>query len=151
MGRLWGRVAVGDKNECWPWTGRKLPDGYGRLTIRNRKWLAHRLAWTLTFGDIPAGLDVCHKCDNPGCCNPDHLFLGTHLDNMRDKVAKGRASALMGEDCPTAKLTNAAVIEIRRLRAEGWTLIRLGERFNTHLSNISLICRGKAWPHVEAA
>ncbi len=94
--RFWAKVACGEPDECWPWTGSTCPArGYGHigLTLVSGKRCvkgAHRVAWILEFGHIPVGLDVLHRCDNPPCINPRHLFLGTHGDNMRDAVAKGR-------------------------------------------------------------
>lgn len=75
---------------CWVWTGSKIPTGYGKLSIHNKKVAAHRLSWALHNGPIPAGLHVLHRCDNPPCVNPEHLFLGTDGDNAADKVSKGR-------------------------------------------------------------
>lgn len=86
-------VQVGEPNACWEWTGFRIPDGYGQITIRSRQrtYKAHRLAWEIAHGPIPEGLQVCHKCDNPPCCNPAHLFLGTARDNVMDRERKGRS------------------------------------------------------------
>ena len=86
--KLWERVRKCESG-CWEWSGCKR-NGYGSLTYEGKTWVAHRLAYTLTYGPIPNRLLVCHKCDNPGCVRPEHLFLGTQLDNMTDMVAKGR-------------------------------------------------------------
>lgn len=87
---LWGRVdKSGGPEACWPWTGARHK-GYGMIGIARKKHGTHRVAYALATGD-PGDLHVCHACDNPPCCNPAHLFLGTHQDNMRDLVAKGRA------------------------------------------------------------
>lgn len=87
--RFWNRV---NKTEdgCWEWTGSKLPTGYGHLKFDNIQTYAHRVSWSLCVGEIPDGLCVLHHCDNPCCVKPDHLFLGTMLDNMHDRDAKGR-------------------------------------------------------------
>lgn len=87
---LWKKVERGADDVCWPYTGARVPFGYGIFTVNYRTVIAHRLAWELTNGTIPEGMQVCHTCDNPPCCNPAHLFLGTPLDNMRDKMRKGR-------------------------------------------------------------
>ena len=78
-------------NNCWEWIGNKDKDGYGRLSL-NKIIRAHRYSWELYFGKIPGDLIICHRCDNPPCVNPDHLFIGTHLDNARDREKKGRGA-----------------------------------------------------------
>jgi hypothetical protein len=80
------RTAAG----CMEWLGTRAFYGYGKTMFRGKTTTAHRKVWTLTYGEIPEGMCVLHKCDNPPCCNPDHLFLGTHADNARDREAKGR-------------------------------------------------------------
>lgn len=97
--RFWIRVDKKGLDDCWEWTGPckagsvKGKSFYGHLHFRGKVIGAHRLAWILTHGPIPKGLEVCHKCDNPGCCNPNHLWLGTHLENIRDRDSKGRGNA----------------------------------------------------------
>lgn len=89
--RFWARVDRGDG--CWEWRGCKKRNGYGWVGVRKEQWVAHRLAWTFVNGPIPTGLHVCHRCDNPSCVRPDHLFIGSHADNMADMKAKGRGRA----------------------------------------------------------
>lgn len=100
--RFWKLV---DKTgDCWEWKGRKDEDGYGISIGKNPPERAvHRMAWHLTYGPIEDGLCICHKCDNPPCARPDHLFKGTHGDNQRDAWAKGRKKKLFGQDNPMFK------------------------------------------------
>jgi hypothetical protein len=80
-------------NGCWEWVRGRTRQGYGKLNRNGKRWAAHRFIWTFVNGPIPNGIHVLHKCDNPPCINPDHLWLGTHTDNMRDKVRKGRLNS----------------------------------------------------------
>jgi HNH endonuclease len=88
---FWQRVKQGTTAECWPWIAKsKLAYGYGAVNWDGRVQSAHRLAYELTYGPIAPGLHVLHNCDNPGCCNPNHLRLGSHADNMRDAAIRSR-------------------------------------------------------------
>jgi len=82
------RVVI-DKNDCWNWQGAKIK-GYGSIRVNMKHFYVHRLTWILTNGEISDGLYACHKCDNPACCNPRHIFLGTQRENMIDSSKKGR-------------------------------------------------------------
>jgi len=96
--RFWKKISKTDGNECWVWTGNSLKDGYGMFSLKNSGFLAHRVSWTIANGKIAdPSLFVLHECDNPKCVNPDHLFLGTHQDNMDDMIAKGRKRVATGD------------------------------------------------------
>lgn len=87
---IFSRVFLDPKANCWEWNGCRNQLGYGQLRFEGVLWLLHRLTYTLFIGEIPKGLFVCHSCDNPSCCNPEHLWVGTHTHNMRDAALKGR-------------------------------------------------------------
>jgi len=97
---FWGKMKVGGTSECWEWQGSKDAFGYGTCNITHQSGTkrAHRVAFILTFGEIPEGIWVCHKCDNPGCANPHHMFLGTPAMNNLDRDRKGRHKTLCGEE-----------------------------------------------------
>lgn len=137
--RFWSRVAKGDG--CWEWTGSLRGRRYGWVKFEGRAWLVHRLAWTLTNGPIPTGLLVCHRCDNPKCCNPGHLFLGTHRDNMRDMTEKGRRLGLKN----AAKLTAADVAQLRSEAERGVTNRDLACRYGVSVACVSYIVRRITW------
>lgn len=112
--RFWSKVRKTKK--CWIWTGAKILSGYGRFGIKNKAYYSHRISWSLVNGTIPKGFQILHKCDNPSCVNPNHLFIGTQKDNMLDMMKKGRKAKikLTGEINPKAVLTEKQVKEIRR-------------------------------------
>lgn len=149
--RFWAKVTKADPGSCWEWQAARDPLGYGFFRMEPSKpmWRAHRAAWTLTNGSIPAGMIVCHYCDNPPCVNPIHLFLGTDADNCADRVAKDRSSRMIshyGETSPLAKLTAEQVEEIRRRYAAGGVLQReLGEEFGIGQTQVGRIVRRVRW------
>lgn len=140
--RLLSKIKINDRSGCWDWLGCKFSTGYGQIKLGGKKRTTHRFSYELHRGAIPSGQCVCHRCDNPGCVNPDHLFLGTDADNVADKVAKGRQA--QGITHGLAKLTESDVLAIRA--AVGVTQQNLAERHGVTQSAISLIRLGKNWP-----
>lgn len=149
--RLLSRIAVTDSG-CWEYIGARNWKGYGAIGIGGRKGRvigAHRASWMVHHGEIPGDLQVLHRCDNPPCVNPDHLFLGTPGDNMDDKVQKGRAAGAPGESNPKHKLTASAVREIRdRYAAGGVTMRALAAEYAVSCPCIYNIVSHKTWSHV---
>lgn len=145
--RFWSKVDVRRWNQCWEWRGYRTKDGYGRVHMDGTVRIAHRVAWELTNGPIPDGLDALHHCDNPPCCNARHLFLGDHAANMADMKTKGRARSggVSGERVGTAKLTRAQVRAIRVQAASGARQCDLARQYGVHQSTISGVVRGRTW------
>jgi hypothetical protein len=142
------------ESECWPWIGGMGSWGYGSFWLNGGNVNASRAAYILLVGDVGAGLVVCHRCDNPACCNPSHLFVGTQGDNVRDCQAKGRGDGHFKSTAPhpryVAKITPEQVTEIRRLwesRAESQSSI--GRRLGLSSGQVSRIARGQAWSHIK--
>jgi hypothetical protein len=157
---FWKQVRIGQPGECWLWLGACDKDGYGHVTIRGRKLRAHRFAYFLTTTRWPT-LDLLHRCDNPPCCNLDHLFEGTKAENRADCVAKGRQAKrsnwnskypkriLRGESALNAVLTDDLVREIRRGRAAGESVSAIARRLNRTRACVSNVTTGRTWCHVR--
>lgn len=137
---------IGDPDACWIWQGSLTSKGYGQISDRARSIRAHRLAWELEHGEIPEGMQVCHRCDTPSCCNPAHLFLGTNAENQHDKRSKGR-SARGTANGGGGKLTEADVTTIRAALAEGESLTTIANRHGVTRQLIAGIRDGKKWSH----
>lgn len=146
---FWAHVATGDG--CWEWTRARNRRGYGVVNLQSGQVKAHRLAWELTNGPIPAGRYVLHSCDNPPCVRPDHLRIGSLADNNRDARERGHHfSPFRGQDQRGAlnhyaRLTEEQVAEIRALYASGVFQRLIAARFGITQSNVSHIVRGKTW------
>ena len=133
------KYVVPSKTGCWEWSG-ALNDGYGVTKINGKKVSVHRATYELFVGPIPDGLHCLHKCDNPCCCNPDHLFLGTNRDNVNDMLAKGRQHS---------KLTRDEVIAIKQIyKRGGTTKKKLAEMFGVTYYTVIDILDGTTWKHV---
>jgi hypothetical protein len=143
------RVGSATPTGCLPWTGHCGEWGYGQVSVRLvsgwRSQRAHRVAWELANGPIPAGLCVLHRCDNPPCVNVEHLFLGTLAVNSADMIAKGRSTR--GQKNPRAKLTEE-MIRFIRAHAGEMTQAELADTFNVTQTTISCIITRKIWKHL---
>ena len=136
-------------NQCWLWLGHTDKDGYGKFDVlqptgKYRSRFAHRYSYQLYKGTVTDC--VLHICDTPACVNPEHLFLGTNVDNSNDKCAKQRQS--VGESCPAHKLTNVEVLEIRAKQGNGQTQWQIADDYGVHQSIISGIFLRKMWKHI---
>lgn len=148
---IWTKTEV-QPGGCIHWTGSRNKHGYGKIYLgRNENGskiepFAHRWAWEHHNGPIPDGMIVCHKCDNPICMNPSHLFLGTDTDNMADRDSKGRQAR--GERSKLSKLTAQDVTAIRALHSQGFKIGRLAEMFGITYPGISGIVHRRTWKHI---
>lgn len=152
--RFWAKVDKRGPDECWEWKASKFYNGYGHFYFirANGKsdQLSHHYAWELHFGEIPRGYHVLHRCDNPGCVNPKHLFLGTHQDNMKDMDKKGRRKNIRGISCPWSKLKETDILEIRNIYAtQPIAMKEIAKRYNVTEPTIHSIIHGKTWVHVS--
>lgn len=142
---------VRDSAGCLNWQGAKTVNGYGQIRLRspvNHSVLVHRWVYQRAHGDIAAGLDICHHCDNRACAELSHLFAGTRQENMDDMVGKGRSPCSQGELSGKAVLTEADVREMASMRSEGATHARIASKFQIHSSHVSRILSGKRWAHM---
>lgn len=148
--RFWSRVNRGESEACWTWTGATNGRGYGSFNVVTAKpqlsVRAHRFAWLMSRGEIPAGLEVCHRCDNTRCVNPGHLFLGTHQENHLDAVRKGRKRAW-----GLQKLDARQVLEIRARCAAGALQKDVARAFGISRNHVSSIVHRTSWAHLPAS
>ena len=153
MDRLMSHVVKNDVSGCWEWQGSKR-NGYGRMIVGSRtdgtrrSVSTHRLSYELTHGKIPDGMEVCHKCDNRCCVNPDHLFVGTHKENMDDRESKGRNKPQKGEKNGRAKLSEADVLEIKIKRKNGMPFHKIAEEYGVHKKTVMDAVNGKNWASI---
>lgn len=153
--KFWAKVNKETPSGCWEWTAAKFWHGYGCFGVRQadgkyKTKYAHRISWEEANGPIENDLFVLHKCDNRSCVNPEHLFLGTQLDNMRDCSRKGRkiGQILLGEANASASLNDAKVKIIRYVGSK-LSQQRLAKEFGVSQTNIGHILRGSTWKHVK--
>ena len=131
---------------CAEWTGYRDGDGYGIVRVGGKNKRAHRVSYTLSMGPIPDGFHVLHRCDNPPCINPDHLFLGTNYDNVKDKISKGRDRGVHGTENRHNKLTPEQVIEIRNSTG---TQRAVAAQYGVSGSLVNYIRNRKSWKHLD--
>ncbi len=143
------------ENGCWEWQKYKTKHGYGVIKRKPKNILSHRLSYEIFLGKFDNSLFVCHKCDNPSCINPDHLFLGTHIDNCNDCINKKRQFPIntvrhlrKGKVCRGAKLSPKEVQEIRQLKKDGIKRKVIAEKFNITSEHVWGITSLKAWSHI---
>jgi hypothetical protein len=153
--RLYSNVVVNPVSGCWEWNGTKY-HGYGRICVGSRvdgtrhTVHTHRLSYELNFGPIPDGMEICHKCDNPSCINPEHLFIGTRQDNVNDRERKGRNVVLVGEERLEAKLTRKDVKNARWERAfMGTSFSILAKKYGVCKKTIQNAINGVTWKCVS--
>jgi hypothetical protein len=151
---LWSKVDKKGEDDCWNWMGYKTSEGYGRTWINEHGYYAHRVIFdlaypnTITLNAPSSTADsgfLLHTCDNPSCCNPKHLFVGTHADNMADKVAKGRSPDFSGDKGPRAKLSMTQAREARELRKNGASVKDLAKQFGLSLPSMKTLLSGKSY------
>lgn len=139
--RFWGKVSK--SHSCWEWRACIDSDGYGRLQVQGSNLKSHRISFQIHKGDIPHEMCVCHTCDNRKCVNPEHLFLGTNTDNVKDRCEKGRTPR--GEDVWCAKLTWSDVAKIRERLSRGESGRSLAKELRVNVGVISKIKNNKIW------
>lgn len=155
MDRIMSKTIINQKTGCWEWTGNKRL-GYGRISTGSRidgtrkKVTVHRLSYMLSVGEIPEGMEVCHKCDNRSCINPEHLFVGTRQDNINDRERKGRNITKIGESNPAAKLTQKIVKECRELvYRNSASVVELAKKHSVCRKTMHNAVNGKTWKCVK--
>jgi hypothetical protein len=157
---FWRRVDT--TGDCWLWTGGVNRRGYGKITVGRKNYATHRYSWEITYGLIPDTKMVCHRCDRPACVKPDHLFLGSASDNIRDAAMKGRMasgdrngsrlhpeSLRRGEDSSVSKLTADQVIAIYETYRSSKSLLNdVALEYGVGLLTVHRIVKGKSWKHL---
>ena len=152
--RFWSYVDIRSENECWNWK-KSLQYGYGQIGFKRKVYRANRIAYYLTYGEIPEDLFICHKCNNKACCNPNHLYAGTAKENSIDAKFAGVLGPEHYENIPKgechkfAKLSEKDVLDIKSRLVNNESIREIAKQFNVTYQNISLIKTGRAWKHVK--
>jgi hypothetical protein len=144
---FWEKIDKGSPDQCWLWQGFVSARGYGTFSLNGKPYRVHRLVLRICSGEDHPHLSACHTCDNPTCCNPAHLYWGNHFDNMRDKIARGRANSLKGVRNPNAKLDPDRVRQIRVL-AETVSTTELAKQFAVDRKAIWQVVNRVTWKEV---
>jgi hypothetical protein len=165
--RFWDRVDIRNDSDCWEWVGTKGSAGYGYLYLNGIKLTVTRVMWMVKVGKIPSGHIICHKCDNPSCVNPNHLFVGTFKDNSADMTLKGRNGSHAkpenlfrgkhqntepwprGEKHFRTKITKDDVLLVRKLNAEGFSGVEISKKTGVKYHTVSDILLNRSWTHVK--
>jgi HNH endonuclease len=145
--RFWSKVNKKEPDDCWEWISYKFSNGYGAIKVDGQNVGAHRISYKLNVGD-PKDLHVCHKCDNPSCVNPKHLFLGTNLENTQDRNRKNRQAKPMGILHPNVKLSEQDIIDIREKINQGRTQRSIAKDYGISQQQVCAINTKKAWKHL---
>jgi len=157
---LWSKVDVRGKDECWEWKGFRNEQGYGRTWINDKGYYAHRVIFDLVNPNqislnAPKSTDekgfLLHHCDNPACCNPKHLYVGTFQDNTNDKVRRGRCVDFKGDKGPRCKLTMDQAREARKLRKQGMSVRQLSYEYGISLASMKTLLAGKSYQEADNA
>jgi len=142
VARFWSNVSVAGVNECWPWK-RYCKSGYGQVKWLGRAEEAHRIAYTIAYGDVPRDVVVRHRCDNPKCCNPQHLQTGTHADNVMDRVLRGRSAR--GERNGLAKLKEE---QVRAIAGDERPATAIAPEYGVSVDTVRSIKQRRIWRHL---
>lgn len=149
MDRFLDKAMPEPNSGCWLWIGSTESSfGYGKFRLEGKSINAHRASWILHFGAIPDGLFVCHKCDNPSCVNPYHLFLGDSDANNKDRAAKGRTAVRVGEANNKTKLNSETVLRMRELFQFGVNISDVARYFSCDVRTVFDVCKRKTWKHI---
>lgn len=147
--RLWSRILIASDDECWEWQGCRERQGYGRIWYGDGGVLTHRLAYILTNGEPPDDAPhILHRCDNPPCCNPAHLYAGTNAQNVADKMQRGRFKPNLGERHGNSKLTTDSVLSIRERFRGGESRDVLAAEYGIAPAYVNQLAARRAWRHV---
>jgi len=138
-----------DDNDCWQWKNKPDKNGYGIFVISKKNYRAHRVSYKLAYDVDPKDYLVCHRCDNPGCVNPKHLFLGTNKDNVQDMRSKKRHS--YGEKSKRSTLTEKDILKMRKMARDGIPYNQIAKKLNIGISLTSHAVKGRCWAHLKGA